>query len=55
MAEFYAIDQLLMDDPPLLERYLGFGGKFIGLLFWRPQNSGCYGRYTVEKFKAEKV
>ncbi len=37
--------------PDVLEGFLKDAGNFVGLLRWRPQNGGCYGRFSVEDFQ----
>lgn len=54
-AIVYAVDQILIDKPEKIEEYLGFAGKFIGMLRFRPRNNGYYGRWTVKDFVAVKV
>lgn len=50
---FYVVDQLLIDNIAKVEDYLNFGGKFIGLLTFRPRQGGEYGRFEVTKFNYE--
>ena len=38
-------------DRTMLEQWLEFGGRCIGLGDWRPDKSGDYGRFEVESLK----
>ena len=40
--------------PTKLEEYLGQAGQLIGLLRFRPQNGGYYGRFRVEDVEHEE-
>jgi len=38
----------------VLIRFLEDAGRFVGLLRWRPQNGGLYGRFRVNDYKVKK-
>lgn len=48
-VEFFVLDDLI--TKPVFEKYLKEAGNFIGLLFFRPQNGGYYGRFSVRKIE----
>lgn len=50
-GEVIILDPLLEESVDVLERYLTYAGKFIGMGRWRPRNNGMYGRFTVSGFK----
>lgn len=50
-GEIVILDPLLEDRTEVVERYLSYAGKFIGIGRWRPRNGGMYGRFTVKNFK----
>ena len=39
----------------VVEEYLEYAGKFIGIGRWRARNNGLYGRWSVKDFKIVKV
>ena len=46
------IDDVLIANPDIVQRYLEEAGRLIGVGRFRPSNGGYYGRFTVESFKA---
>jgi hypothetical protein len=54
-AEIIVFDPMLCDKPEKIHEYLIHGGKFIGLLAFRPRNNGYMGRYEVKNFRVMKV
>lgn len=54
-AQILVIDQLLIDYISKVEDYLDHGGKFIGLLTFRPRQGGQYGRFELIDFKHSEV
>ena len=50
-AEIIILDPLLEDKIDVVERYVNYAGKFIGIGRWRPRNGGMNGRFTVRNFK----
>jgi len=54
-ATVYLLDPLLIAKPEKVQEYLNFAGQFIGLMAFRPQNGGYFGRFTVSDFKVEKL
>jgi len=52
-AEITVLDETV--DPEKLKEYLSYSGMFIGLLRWRPRQSGLYGRFEVKDFKVKKL
>ena len=41
-------------DPETLLRFLEDVGRFVGILRWRPENGGLYGRFVVKSHKVVK-
>lgn len=54
-TEFFIVDQLLKDNVDKVQDYLEHGGKFIGLLTFRPRQGGQYGRFEVTNFNVEEL
>lgn len=54
-ATIYALDPVLIDKPEVIQKTLGHGGNLIGLGRFRPRNNGYYGRFSVDKWSAEKT
>lgn len=54
VANIVLIDPLLVDKRGVdkVEEYLRHAGQLIGLLAFRPENGGYFGRYEVAGFKA---
>ena len=54
-ATIHVLDPILIDKPEKIEEYLKHAGQFIGLLWFRPERGGYYGRYTVSNFQSKKL
>lgn len=42
------IDTELLPEPTVVEELLNIAGKIVGVLDWRPQKLGSFGRFTAE-------
>jgi len=55
IGTLYVLDPLLIDKPEKIEEYMRHAGQFIGMLAFRPENGGYFGRYEVTKFEYSDV
>lgn len=54
-AIIYITDPMLIEDTEKVKEYVEKAGQVVGLLFFRPQKNGYYGRYIIENWEVSEI